>query len=515
MLILLLVLIALCGYGVWEYFSHQKRLQRIRLRIHVNGSRGKSSVTRLIAAGLRAGGIRTIAKTTGTLPRIIDLDGGEIAINRAQRANIIEQVKILSFIDRFKPEALVMECMAVQPEYQWICERQMIRSHIGVITNCRLDHTNEMGKFREQISRSLGNTCPTNGALYTSEKTNLPVLTEIARQQHTDIYRIGGAGVRIEELRRFGHIEHPANVGLALAVCERAGVDRETALEGMYKSAPDPGALRIAVCHKDGKELMFVNALAANDPESTLEVWNQIVERYGLPEFVVIMLNSRADRQDRSVQLIEMIAANIQFDYIILTGEKSQKFLTDLTHHGIPKKKTVVLGREKPEKTYNELFNLTEDKGTILAIGNAGAGGLDIFWYFYKQRILPIGVICPHCDHSLMDKDYLIDSFPSILVNMAHGDHFGWLRLSTIYGSYNIETGFDVSPGDVVRMYCPYCKKELISDTECPECGIQMISMGVPAGETAFICPQRGCKGHLIIPEIGEENNPDQSLKPD
>src|SRR4030042_1387019 len=111
MLILTLILTALCCYGIWEYMCHQRRLKTIPLRIHVNGSRGKSSVTRLVAAGLRAGGIRTVAKTTGTLPRIIDPEGHEIAIIRDQRANIIEQVKIIRFLGHYNPQALVIECM--------------------------------------------------------------------------------------------------------------------------------------------------------------------------------------------------------------------------------------------------------------------------------------------------------------------------------------------------------------------------------------------------------------------
>ena len=170
MYILMLILVALCCYGIWEYHGHQVRLKRIPMRIHVNGSRGKSSVTRLIAAGLRAGGKRVVGKTTGTLPRIIDPDGREISIKRNQPANIIEQTKILRYIDKmFKPEVLVIECMAVLPEYQWFCENKIVKSQIGVITNCRLDHTNEMGKFREQIAHSLANTIPVNGSLFTSE----------------------------------------------------------------------------------------------------------------------------------------------------------------------------------------------------------------------------------------------------------------------------------------------------------------------------------------------------------
>ena len=41
------------GLLSWERRRHQRRLAGLRLRVHVNGTRGKSGVTRLIAAGLR------------------------------------------------------------------------------------------------------------------------------------------------------------------------------------------------------------------------------------------------------------------------------------------------------------------------------------------------------------------------------------------------------------------------------------------------------------------------------
>ncbi|MBM3326530.1 MAG: poly-gamma-glutamate synthase PgsB [Calditrichaeota bacterium] len=401
MLVLLLILVSLCCYGAIEYYGHQQRLRQIPLRIHINGTRGKSSVTRLIAAGLRAGGFKTMAKTTGTLPRIIDIDGKEIPIIRDQRANIIEQVKIFKYFERRKPQAVVVECMAVLPEYQWICERQLIRSHIGVITNARLDHINEMGHFREQITRSLSNTMPVKEiysgpyikegkplppVLFTSEKQNFPIMKEVAEEQGVEIYRVGGKGVTVDELRRFGHIEHPANVGLALAVCAWVGIDRQTALEGMYRSAPDAGALKIARCIHNDKELLFVNAMAANDPESTLEIYHQIANRFAPLGSLLMLLNSRADRQDRSIQLIEMTAANVNFDYFVLTGESLHRFMTYIPRYNIPKEKTVGLGWITPEKVYEKLFNLIERRGTVLAIGNVGAGGLEIFRYFYKHR---------------------------------------------------------------------------------------------------------------------------------
>ena len=56
--------------GLLEFKYHQQVLLTIPCRIHVNGTRGKSSVTRLIAAGLRAGGKRTFAKRRGSKNRV-------------------------------------------------------------------------------------------------------------------------------------------------------------------------------------------------------------------------------------------------------------------------------------------------------------------------------------------------------------------------------------------------------------------------------------------------------------
>jgi len=39
-------------WGIIEHINHQKRVDSIPIRIHVNGTRGKSTTTRLIAAGL-------------------------------------------------------------------------------------------------------------------------------------------------------------------------------------------------------------------------------------------------------------------------------------------------------------------------------------------------------------------------------------------------------------------------------------------------------------------------------
>ena len=49
--------------------------------VYVNGIRGKSTVTRLIDAGLRAGGKKVFCKTTGTLPMVIGVDGNKVNLS--------------------------------------------------------------------------------------------------------------------------------------------------------------------------------------------------------------------------------------------------------------------------------------------------------------------------------------------------------------------------------------------------------------------------------------------------
>jgi gamma-polyglutamate synthase len=67
-----LALVFLLGYLVMERARHRRQLARVPTRIVVNGIRGKSSVTRLIAGALRGDPRRVVvAKTTGTAARFI------------------------------------------------------------------------------------------------------------------------------------------------------------------------------------------------------------------------------------------------------------------------------------------------------------------------------------------------------------------------------------------------------------------------------------------------------------
>jgi len=377
--------ISLVIAGIIEFYLHSQSLNSIPLRIHVNGTRGKSSVTRLIAAGLREGGIRTFAKTTGTAPRVIDSEGKDRIIHRLRLPSIGEQVKLLRYFSSQKPDAVVIECMAVQPQYQWIAEHQMVKSHIGVITNVRPDHLEEMGPTEDDVAYSLCNTVPVNGVLFTAEEQKPDILKSVAHQNNSKSVNSDPEDILENEINSFKYIEHPSNIAVALDVCKEVGIKRETALKGMYKVQPDVGALIAWNLILKSKKYIFINGMAANDPVSTLDIWKYLNSRYGLRRKTCVFLNSREDRPVRTIQMIKLALENIKPDNLIIRGSKLNKVINEMSFLS-PKTKVQTFGLEKPLKISVQLIESLPNDSLIYAIGNQVGAGQEILKLLSKLR---------------------------------------------------------------------------------------------------------------------------------
>ena len=124
--------------------------------------------------------------------------------------------------------------------------------------------------------------------------------------------------------------------------------------------------------------------------------------------------------------------------------------------------------------------------------------GLDKVEVETDQRFFPVTVCCSRCNHSLMDSSNLIDGFPSIRVTQSFSQQHGWLRISSLFGSYRVEAEHEVPFNEVAQLFCPHCHTELIGGSDCPECGTSMVPMIVREGGIAQICPRRGCRGHML-----------------
>jgi len=373
-------------WGIIEQINHQKRVNSIPIRIHVNGTRGKSTTTRLIAAGLREAGFKVLAKTTGTLPQLIFEDGMETPIKRRSNPNIIEQLKIFKEAVKRKVDVLVVECMAISPEPQWVSEHKMVKSTIGVITNVREDHLEDVGPGLDSVAESLKLTIPQNGILVTAEKDYFPVFKEQSEKLNTKIILTDPNNISNKVIDKFNYMNFKENVSIALRVNKLLGVKEEVALRGMLKANPDPGALKVYKLIKEGKIVFFVNAFAVNDRRSALLVWGNVKKIFDLSNLPVIgIVNSREDRVLRSIEFSRILATDIILSKIILVGPLSKLVERALLKLKVPTDKIINLGRlTDAEEVLEVALQLTNNKVLLIGFGNTKGTGQNLIEYFNK-----------------------------------------------------------------------------------------------------------------------------------
>jgi poly-gamma-glutamate synthase PgsB/CapB len=235
--------------------------RKLRLVIHVNGTRGKSTVTRMVHSILREAGYQAWGKTTGTEPRLLLPDGGERLIRRLGPANVREQRNKLLAAVRGGADALVFECNAVRPELQLVSSA-FLDPDLLVITNARLDHGSEQGDA-DTAARSFAATIPAGKSLASSDTVHKALWEEeAAKKAARFVFVDPGEGEGLGDL--------PENVSCAFAVSDWLGLPRDRAAKAIQCHKPDPGAFRLyRWTGNGGQRVWFADALAANDPESS------------------------------------------------------------------------------------------------------------------------------------------------------------------------------------------------------------------------------------------------------
>ncbi|MFE3609175.1 poly-gamma-glutamate synthase PgsB [Streptomyces goshikiensis] len=380
MLFLYCVLLVCCLVmliaGIVEQRRHFANLDHIPQRVLVNGIRGKSSITRLCAGALRGGGLTTVAKTTGTAARFIHPDATEEPVYRKFGiANVVEQIGIVRRAAAYRPQVLVMECMAVMPALQEINQSKLIQSTIGVLCNVREDHVAEMGPTLDDIARSLSRSMPHDGICVTAEKERFDVLQEEADARNCRLVYADPDTVSDEELRGFSWFTFKENVAIALTVAELLGVDRETALQGMYDAPPDPGVLSVErYLAPGGKRLRFANVFAANDPESTLMNINQLLDLGAVDRPLNVVINCRPDRVERNGQMGSIIP-ELRPDRVFVIGHPARSAIDAIPAEW--RDRAVDLGGDHRdgEEFVHELLGHLDASSSLVAIGNIHGQG--------------------------------------------------------------------------------------------------------------------------------------------
>jgi poly-gamma-glutamate synthase PgsB/CapB len=388
--IVVLLWLALVAAGAFEALRHRILLRNIPVRVHVNGTRGKTSVTRLIAAGLRGGGKRVCAKTTGSAAAMTDPDGREFPIYRISGANIIEQMRMLKRMAALKPEIVVVECMALQPHYQSLSELRMVRSTVGVITNARADHLDVMGPGERDVALALAGSTPVRGNLFTAERDLLDVFEESCQDRRSQLHGVTEdevAAIPEDILAQFKYAEHAENVALALKVCEHLGVKREDALQGMLALEPEAGAMQVLHVRYFERDLVFVNAFAANDPESTGRIWENMLQKHGQGRHSIMLINCRADRPHRSQQMAEAVVQWSPANKIVLMGSGSFIFVREAMKYGLDPDKLLVMEGAHMTEITEVLLEQSQGHALIVGMCNIHGGGEEVARFFQNRAI--------------------------------------------------------------------------------------------------------------------------------
>ena len=305
---LMVALGVLLALGLVERVARDRGWRAVPIRIHVNGTRGKSTVTRLIWSALREAGIAAMAKTTGTEPRLLLPDGTERPLQRRAPASIREQLQLLRAARRHHARAIVVECMALDPELQWVSEHRMVRATIGVVTNVRPDHVEIMGEGDASIAACLANTIPPGGVMVAGDEGVARLLEERARLLGTRVVaaRADDEGDWLAEDRR-----------TALAVLRELGVPDDVSQRGFGSVPHDPGAVRSGAL-RGGPTGRWVDATAANDPVSL----ERLVPLAAIEGPVVAVYNHRDDRGPRLRSFLRHPGVVSTAGTLVITGSR-------------------------------------------------------------------------------------------------------------------------------------------------------------------------------------------------
>jgi poly-gamma-glutamate synthase PgsB/CapB len=367
---------------IWEtvkYRVHLGRRRKIRTVINVNGTRGKSSVARLLCFALREAGFKVTAKTTGTIPQLLSVDGEIKEIRRGAYPNINEQTEVIARAVSEGADILVIECMAVEPIYQKVSEEKMLRSDIGIITNVRTDHREVMGADKQQIAEALCSTIPKRKVVFTGEREYFGVIEKNAAKKRSRAIQCRPMGSITDDIMRpFPFLEQRENVALVLDVCGYLGVDEMTALKGMYKTVPDPGILTSVKFERGGKRFEFINAFSANDPDSMAVIWERMSKRFVPGQKNFFVFNSRRDRPYRSVDTARVFS-NFPVDVFIITGDGGGLFYGTLLRSGVSASRIRFPGRGRVQKILDACFSEAAGDNFVFCGGNIKGKGLEMF----------------------------------------------------------------------------------------------------------------------------------------
>jgi hypothetical protein len=252
-------------------------------RVLVTGSRGKSSVVRMLHAAFLDAGLQTYARITGVVPRELG-PGGVRTIERSTLGHVEEMRWWLKNLPA-NTQAVVLENSAIAPDLQHLAGA-WLRPQITVLGNTLPDHQEAWGTSAADAARALTGGIPQGGRVV------LPIalrrdglLMDLLSQRACDCVFAQPVDPAVE-------VHRATNMGLALAVVTQLGLSVRKARKAILALPAGRFDFKVMAC--GGAELAL--AFSVNDIASSQALFESLQWR---KQDTRIVFNHRADRPAR------------------------------------------------------------------------------------------------------------------------------------------------------------------------------------------------------------------------
>lgn len=357
----LLVSIILIILFFSESFLLRFSLNKIPVRILVNGTRGKSTTVRILYEILKNSGYKTFAKSTGDVPQIYYPDGSVKKQKRIAPASIIENRRILWAWAKHQPDAVILECMALQPETQRTLAQQIFRPTITVITNILADHQEVMGLSMAEIGRSIVECVYKKSELFVVDTNN--AYTHLQEISCTQLHALKNTPCPFQ-LSNIPQSVLDESWTLVSNVSARLKINPKNVLlhfQGIWKK------IDAQFEQKSGSGyLHFYNLFSTNDAQSAKLFIDHFLQQKKESAQVIFYLNCRADRPLRTAAFAELLSENYSDSAIWLTGGGWQQ-ARRLIRKKMPEKQ---LTKNTAKSALKTIQSLSDKETVIFAIGN-------------------------------------------------------------------------------------------------------------------------------------------------
>ena len=372
MLVISLVLFGILALLIVEARLLKQSVHRIQHRIHVNGTRGKSTLTAYLAAALDDDARHTLAKITGVVPTLIH-NGRSSTIFRTGGARIQEQFRTMHYAARKKCHTLVLECMSIDPALQKL-ESRVFEPTIYILTNIRDDHREALGSSEAEQVRALCEAIPSNAKVITGHSSHLEAIARAVAQKNSQLF-VADQGILHDIDMELPPGTFPENMAMALTACKLLDIEKDNAFQRIRKFIGQQDS-RLS-CLDTGRDILFLNGFDINDTESAdlfMKQWSSEFDR----RKKVILFNTRADRPLRTELFAQWLVGLPDLDKVLISGNHRKRALKILHRAGFEREQIREYNPRSENTLKHDLLEAVEDHSLILAIGNIAGQGFKI-----------------------------------------------------------------------------------------------------------------------------------------